>query len=218
MRRKRLFIVFFAVLFIFLGLDFVSAKTVCEYKSDDSRYTYKLVYGSSYTPTVFRNDKQFGIKINFSNKEKCPETIYIDLSHNNIFDYSRVSTYKYNLLSRSTNKVYCGREEQGRITGIPKKVPELTSTAVTIVQIAIPIILILMGSIDLFKGITAGKEDEMKKGQQMFIKRLAVGAIIFFVVIIVKFLISIVADSESITNNIVDCIDCFVDNDCKEDF
>jgi len=109
-------------------------------------------------------------------------------------------------------KVSCGTGE-GKVTGIPKKIPGLTSLAVNIIQIAVPIILVIMGSIDLFKGITAGKEDEMKKGQQIFIKRLVLGAIIFFVVVIVKFLISIVADTN--VSNIVDCIDCFVSNDCE---
>lgn len=114
----------------------------------------------------------------------------------------------------SSKKVSCGSGE-GAVTGIPKKIPELTSAAFTIIQIIIPIILVIMGSIDLFKGITAGKEDEMKKGQQMFIKRLVVAAVIFFVVAIVKFLISVVADTNE--TNIVDCIDCFVSNDCDND-
>ena len=115
----------------------------------------------------------------------------------------------------SVEDSFCSKIEKvscGNVTGIPKKIPELTSYAVTIIQIAIPIILVIMGSIDLFKGITAGKEDEMKKGQQMFIKRLIVGASIFFIVVIVKLLISIVADSSA--SDIVSCIDCFVDNDC----
>lgn len=107
----------------------------------------------------------------------------------------------------AATKVSCGN-----VTDIPKIIPKLTSLAITIVQIAVPIILVLMGSLDLFKGITAGKEDEMKKGQQMFIKRLIVGAVIFFIVVIVKFLVSVVADTN--VNNIVDCIDCFVSNDC----
>ena len=102
----------------------------------------------------------------------------------------------------ATTKVSCGD-----ITGIPEKIPELTSYVMTLIQIAIPIVLVIMGSIDLFKGITAGKEDEMKKGQQMFIKRLVVAVLIFFAVVIVKFLISVVADS---TDNIVECIDCFL--------
>ena len=126
--------------------------------------------------------------------------------------------YGANLVNqtKTSNKVYCGGEQQGRITGIPKKIPELTSSAITIIQIAIPIILVMLGTLDLFKGITAGKEDEIKKGQQLFIKRLAVAAVVFFVVIIVKFFISVVADTNQ--TNMVDCIDCFISNDCEEDF
>ena len=41
----------------------------------------------------------------------------------------------------------------------------------------------------------------------MFVKRLVVAVLIFVVVVIVKFLISVVADS---TDNIVECIDCFL--------
>ena len=105
-------------------------------------------------------------------------------------------------------KVSCGN-----VTEIPAKIPELISFAVTMIQIAVPIILVVMGSMDLFKGITAQKEDEIKKGQQMFIKRLIVGALIFFVVVIAKLLISVVADSSSA--NIIECIDCFLSNSCK---
>ena len=72
-----------------------------------------------------------------------------------------------------------------------------------------------MGTIDLVKGVAAQKEDDIKKGQQMFIKRLIVGAIIFFVIVLSKFLISLVADSNEEKDNIVSCIDCFISGDCK---
>ena len=108
----------------------------------------------------------------------------------------------------AASKVSCGN-----ITDIPAKIPELTSFAITMIQIAVPIVLVVMGSLDLFKGITAQKEDEIKKGQQMFIKRLIVGALIFFVVVIAKLLISVVADSSSA--NIIECVDCFLSNSCK---
>jgi hypothetical protein len=108
----------------------------------------------------------------------------------------------------ATPKVSCGN-----VTDIPRKIPELTSMAITIIQIAVPIILVIMGSLDLFKGVTAGKEDEIKKGQQLFIKRLIVAGIIFFVVVIAKFVISIVADTSSA--NIIDCLECFTSNDCN---
>lgn len=111
----------------------------------------------------------------------------------------------------AASKVTCGN-----ITEIPKKIPELTSFAITVVQIAVPVILVVLGTLDLFKGVTAGKEDEMKKGQQMFIKRLILAAIIFFIVVIAKFLVSIIADTDKTT--IIECIDCFIDSEkCKEE-
>jgi len=114
------------------------------------------------------------------------------------------------------DKVSCGTGK-GKVTGIPAKIPELTRMIVTIIQIAVPVILVIMGSIDLFKGITAGKDDEIKKGQQMFIKRLVVAAIIFFIVVIIKFFISAVADTNA--TDIVNCVDCFVSDkkSCKEE-
>ena len=105
----------------------------------------------------------------------------------------------------AVTKVSCGN-----VTDIPRKIPELTSMAITMIQIAVPVILVVMGSMDLFKGVTAQKEDEIKKGQQLFIKRLIVAGIIFFVVVIAKFVISIVAEASS--SNIIDCIDCFTDS------
>ena len=108
----------------------------------------------------------------------------------------------------ATAKVNCGN-----VTNIPAKIPELTSYFITLVQIIVPVILVIMGSIDLFKGITAQKEEEIKKGQQLFIKRLIVAALIFFVVVIVKFVVSVIADTSSA--NIVECIDCFFSNSCK---
>ena len=103
----------------------------------------------------------------------------------------------------------------GNVTDIPRKLPELTNLAVTLLQIAVPVILVIMGCIDLLKSVTAQKEDEIKKGQKIFVKRLIVAVIIFFIVVIVRFLISIVADASS--TNIIECMDCFLSgvSNCK---
>ena len=111
---------------------------------------------------------------------------------------------------------YC-KVSCGNLYGIPAKIPELTRFAVTIVQIAVPVILVIVGSIDLIKGITAQKEDEIKKGQKILVKRLIVAAIIFFSIVIVKLLVSVVASSSE-GGNIVECIDCFLSSSdsCKD--
>ncbi len=106
--------------------------------------------------------------------------------------------------------VSCGN---GLMTKIPKALTTVIRYIYIIIQVVVPVILVIMGSLDLFKGITAQKEDEIKKGQQIFIKRLITGAIIFFVVVIAKFFISIVADSSG--SNIIECMDCFLSKKCN---
>lgn len=106
-------------------------------------------------------------------------------------------------------KVSCGN-----ITNIPAKIPELSHYIVNLLQVAVPVILVIFGSIDLFKGIMASKEDEIKKGQHIFIKRLIIAIVIFFVVAIVKFIVSML-DTKQGNQNIVECIDCFISGECS---
>lgn len=89
---------------------------------------------------------------------------------------------------------------------IDVKIANLVHSIIVIIKIAVPVVLVVMGMIDLFKGIMAQKEDEMKKGQGIFIKRLISAAIIFFVVSIVQLIISFVADDAEIMN----CANCFI--------
>lgn len=102
----------------------------------------------------------------------------------------------------------------GNIGQIPAKAPELVHMFILIAQIAVPIILVILGMIDFAKGIMSQKEDEIKKGQKTFISRLVMGAVIFFIVALVKLLIGIVVDNSGNRQNIIACIDCFVNNDC----
>lgn len=103
----------------------------------------------------------------------------------------------------------------GNIGQIPAKAPELVHMFILIAQIAVPIILVILGMIDFAKGIMSQKEDEIKKGQKTFISRLIMGAVIFFIVAFVKLLIGIVVDNSNNRQNIIACIDCFVNNDCN---
>lgn len=108
-----------------------------------------------------------------------------------------------------SDKVSCGT-----VGNIPAKVPELVSLFVLIAQIVVPVILVLLGMIDFAKGVMSQKEDEIKKGQQTFIKRLVMGAIVFFVVALVKILVGVVGDNTTNKENIISCIDCFINNNC----
>lgn len=89
---------------------------------------------------------------------------------------------------------------------IDVKIANTVHSVIVIIKIAVPIVLVILGMLDLFKGMTAGKEDEMKKGQGIFIKRLISAAIIFFVVSIVQLIITFVSD----VDGIMSCANCFI--------
>lgn len=94
-------------------------------------------------------------------------------------------------------------------SGIPSKLAYMIHMVVLAVQIVVPLLLIVWGMLDLGKAVVAQKEDEIKKGQQTFIKRIIAAAIVFFVVTIATLLVNLVAeDSDTITgciNNIIGC-------------
>lgn len=59
-----------------------------------------------------------------------------------------------------------------------------------IVQWAVPLILIVLGTVDLVKAVMAGKEEDIKKNQKVLIKRVIAAVIVFLVPIIVSILMS----------------------------
>ena len=91
-------------------------------------------------------------------------------------------------------------------------IPKLTSTLVTLIKVGVPILLIFFGMLDLGKAVMAQKEDEIKKGQQTFIKRLIAAVIVFLVVFVVQMVVGVVGGEDSST--IAGCIDCIMNNEC----
>lgn len=102
----------------------------------------------------------------------------------------------------------------GSIKNIPTMIPKVVSIVYNIIQIVVPIILVIFGSLDLVKAVMGQKDDEIKKGQQTLIKRLIAAALIFFIFVTVKFVISLVADNEDQTNGMIKCMECFIQNKC----
>lgn len=89
---------------------------------------------------------------------------------------------------------------------IDESIPNLVSTIIKVIQIVVPILLVVLGMIDFLKGVMAQKEDEIKKGQQTFIKRAIAGILVFFVIAIVKFLFSQVSGD----GDMMSCVSCFL--------
>lgn len=96
----------------------------------------------------------------------------------------------------------------GRDIKMDIKLPDTVHLIILILQIAVPVILVVFGSIDFIKALTSQKDDEIKKGQKTFISRLIAGVIIFFVVAIVKLVIGFAAGDDA--SDIINCADCFL--------
>ncbi len=79
---------------------------------------------------------------------------------------------------------------------------------ILVIQIAVPVILVVLGMIDFIKAIAAQKEDEIKKGQHIFVKRIIAALLLFFIIAIVKLFISLIAKGDS--DGIMSCVNCFV--------
>lgn len=105
---------------------------------------------------------------------------------------------------------------------IPKMaaiIPKLTSTIVDVLKISVPVLLIVFGMLDLAKAVMAQKEDEIKKSQGLFVKRLISGAIVFLVFVIVELVFNLIAvstEGKKESTKIWDCVNCFINNNCTE--
>lgn len=101
--------------------------------------------------------------------------------------------------------VTCG----GGTLVMDEMIPSLVSTAIDLIKIVVPILLVVFGMLDLGKAVMAQKEDEIKKGWQTFVKRMAAAVIVFLVVFIVQIVFNLVAgDNKESTWN---CVKCFID-------
>lgn len=80
---------------------------------------------------------------------------------------------------------------------IPEELTNMLNGIVTLIQIGVPIILIIMGMIDMGKAVASQKEDEIKKAQSMLIKRVIYAVVVFLVIAIVEFVLGFVGDSAS---------------------
>jgi len=95
---------------------------------------------------------------------------------------------------------------------IDTQLANVTSIIIVVIQVAVPVILIIFGMIDFTKAVMSQKEDDIKKGQQLFIKRLIAAALVFLVIIFVKLVISFVANN---SEGLMECVDCFINRNAN---
>ena len=83
-----------------------------------------------------------------------------------------------------------------------KDVLGLIKTIYNLIRYATPVVLIILGSVDFFKAVMAGKEDDIKKNQKRFVSRLILAVAVFLLLSVFELIASIlskagVGDGES---------------------
>lgn len=97
---------------------------------------------------------------------------------------------------------------------IPEALTGIISMIIKFIYIGVPILLIIWGMLDLGKAVISQKEDDIKKGQSTFFKRLIAAVIVFFVVTIVIFIINILSNSgiDSV-RGVSECVQQIIDGE-----
>lgn len=99
----------------------------------------------------------------------------------------------------------------------PGLLPVIISTVINIIKIAIPVLLVVLGMLDLSKAVMSGDEKVVKENQGKLIKRFIYAIVIFVLVSLVTLVFSIIGkraseNDSTVTNNFTACISCFVSN------
>ncbi len=88
------------------------------------------------------------------------------------------------------------------------KIWKIVGYLVGALKILVPVIIIVLGSIDLGKAVVAQSEDEIKKGTQLLIKRLIAGIVIFFIPTIVTIVLKMASKYSTTVSSNSTCIEC----------
>lgn len=92
-----------------------------------------------------------------------------------------------NLLDYASGSEFCNDMEP---------VLKIVGLVVFGVKVVVPIILILVGMFDLAKAVTEKKEDDIKAAQQKLIKKAIAAVLVFLVVFLVGWLMTLIGAEE----------------------
>lgn len=99
--------------------------------------------------------------------------------------------------------------------GIPGDLVRIIHYIYLAIQVIVPVLLIIFGMIELAKAITVQKEEEIKRAQGSFMKKLIVAVIIFLVFSIVRFVFYF-ANSDKDSAKVWGCVNQLIDGNCGE--
>lgn len=89
-----------------------------------------------------------------------------------------------------------------------KEIWQFVGTIVTIFKIVIPVLIIILGSIDLGKAVVASDDKAIKSATGILVKRIIMGVVIFFIPTIVRALFNLFTGGQASIEDAAVCINC----------
>jgi len=144
----------------------------------DKFITLKDLYNSYYKSKDYSNTKTSLQKL----KKYCGSIV-----KNNDYD-----DYEFSCINLCLNisDYLPGIEFNSGTCGFSERLILWIANIIRWVKYIVPVVVIVLGILDFMKAISADKEDEMKKAQQRFIRRLIAAALIFIVPFIIEFILN----------------------------
>lgn len=183
-------------------------KAKCAYKNFDLYFNDETMLINSKEEGAMTYEVKFSrnelLKYIERNKNKCPARLF----------YIKASNFQVYLTNEENGKS-AGRHElvligdetkyyEGTTNNEPQKekinsCKDLFSDTfrakilqfLNIIKIAVPIMLIALGTVDFAKAVFSGNADEMKKSQKTFIKRLIASVLVFLVPVFVNLILTL---------------------------
>ena len=103
----------------------------------------------------------------------------------------------------------------GGLNEVPYVPLRFVGRVINIIKVVTPIVLIIMGMVDMARATTANSEKDMDASRKRFMKRIVYAVMVFFVISVVQLLFSILQTSVfKNENNLLGCMTCVLGGEC----
>ena len=100
---------------------------------------------------------------------------------------------------------------------IPAAPIKFMASIIDIIKVLTPVYLVIMGSIGFGKAIISQKEDEIKKAQSSFIKKIIAGAAVFFVIVFAEWITNLITKVGGDASGAMSCVNALLNNSYSAD-
>ena len=110
----------------------------------------------------------------------------------------------------ASNCIKCGE------TFFPENVAVLSANIINFIKILVPILIIILGMVELLRGMLQGDERKMDDAKASLIRKFVIGITIFLVISIVQFVFSLYGDVSDDKVDTLECLKYFIVKDAAE--